>query len=284
MNTFTRATQSDLDEIRSFWNAHVVTSMFPLVNLRDHGLCGETPRALNLWVLRQAGISGVLAITNEGMLMPQLPDMSDADWQGAADILRNRSIKGAIGAAEQVRALIKACGLGSAPTRLNEDEPGFELDLRDLIVPPHEQANLRPITPSDTLVIDWRAAYHREALGTPDTEADMAAQNDVESYLASGNYRLLFVQGNPVCFSGFNAALSDIVQIGGVYVPPHLRRRGYARLAVALHLAEARQAGIKRACLFAANAAAAKGYKAIGFRQTGDISLVLFDTDEGAGS
>ncbi len=58
--------------------------------------------------------------------------------------------------------------------------------------------------------------------------------------------------------------------------PPELRGRGYARAAVALHLAEARDAGVPRAILFAANEAAARAYRAIGFRPGGYMRMMLF--------
>ena len=39
--------------------------------------------------------------------------------------------------------------------------------------------------------------------------------------------------GAPVSLSAINASLPDIVQLGGIYTPPDLRGRGYAKAAVA---------------------------------------------------
>jgi predicted GNAT family acetyltransferase len=78
--------------------------------------------------------------------------------------------------------------------------------------------------------------------------------------------------------TGFNATLPEIVQIGGVYTPADLRGRGYARRAVALHLAEARGKGTARAVLFAANDAAARAYRAIGFQPAVPFTLFLLST------
>ncbi|WP_139792875.1 GNAT family N-acetyltransferase [Pseudophaeobacter leonis] len=89
--------------------------------------------------------------------------------------------------------------------------------------------------------------------------------------------RILEVGGAPVAMTNFNAALPSIVQVGGVYTPPDLRGLGYARRAVALHLAEAQQAGITEATLFAANPAAARAYEAIGFSRIGSYRIVNFD-------
>ena len=84
------------------------------------------------------------------------------------------------------------------------------------------------------------------------------------------------IDGKPVAMTGFNARLPEVVQIGGVYTPPELRGNGYAKLAVALHLIEARTAGATRAVLFAASESAARAYIAIGFQPAGQFSLLLF--------
>ncbi|MGL4279266.1 MAG: GNAT family N-acetyltransferase, partial [Albidovulum sp.] len=96
------------------------------------------------------------------------------------------------------------------------------------------------------------------------------------TYLARDSHRILERNGIPVATTGFTAELSGVVQIGGVYTLPDLRGRGYARAAVALHLAEGRQKGIRRALLFAANAAAARAYQAIGFRPNVWMAMILY--------
>lgn len=64
--------------------------------------------------------------------------------------------------------------------------------------------------------------------------------------------------------------------IGGVYTPAHLRGRGYAKVALALHLQDAHVQGVKRAVLSAANSSAAKAYTAIGFREVGELMIVIY--------
>ena len=88
---------------------------------------------------------------------------------------------------------------------------------------------------------------------------------------------MLEAGGEPVAMSGFNATLPDCVQIGSVWTAPELRRRGYARCAVAGSLLEAREAGVSRSILFAESPHAKRAYEAIGFRRIGDYGLVLFD-------
>ena len=82
--------------------------------------------------------------------------------------------------------------------------------------------------------------------------------------------------GKHACFAlGFDAALPDIVQLGGIYTPPAVRGRGFAKVAVAASLLVARDRGSSRAVLFTNNPSAARAYEAIGFRRIGDYSLVL---------
>ncbi|HEY6061485.1 MAG TPA: GNAT family N-acetyltransferase, partial [Gemmatimonadales bacterium] len=81
----------------------------------------------------------------------------------------------------------------------------------------------------------------------------------------------------PVAFSAFNAALPDIVQVGGVWTPPELRNRGYGRAVVAGSLLDARSRGVTRAVLFAEREDAKRAYVGIGFRVVGEYGLLLFD-------
>ena len=80
-----------------------------------------------------------------------------------------------------------------------------------------------------------------------------------------------------VATSTWNAQLPDCVQIGGVFTPPELRRRGYGRAVVAGSLVEAREQGVGRSVLFTGvdNPAARRAYEALGFEVVGDYALFL---------
>jgi GNAT superfamily N-acetyltransferase len=182
-----------------------------------------------------------------------------------------------VGPADQVRPLLAALGLDAAPRRRDADEPAFALDLAHLRIPDGAGA-LSPLTDADLpWLTDWRTAYTAEALGMTGPEARMRSGAEVRAWLAAGSHRALRHDGAPLAITGFNAALPEIVQVGGVYTPPPLRGCGHARRAVALHLAEVRAAGVARAVLFAASDAAARAYTAIGFRRSGTVTLALFD-------
>ncbi len=278
--TWQLAQDSDLPRIDAFLSRHIQTSMFPLANLRDYGLHGVDPRALNVWMLGD-GPRDVFAITNEGMLLPQCPQSTDAELMEAIALIRGRALFGIAAEASQARRIMRLAGWEGRPATLNSDEPGFTLELDQLRVPDVVGAKLIPLAVADHRITEgWREAYLIEAMDFDPARAKNQARKDIRAYIERGSHRVLLLDGNPVGMTGFNARLPDVAQIGGVYTPPELRGRGYARLAVALHLVEARDAGVARAVLFAASDAAARAYISIGFQPAGYYSLILFKNPE----
>jgi RimJ/RimL family protein N-acetyltransferase len=273
-----RATTQDAPEIAAFLNAHQDTSMFALSNLAQHGMDGGHPRALRCWLRREDGqITAVMTVTEEGMAMPQCPSFQADDWGQATAATDGLALIGIIGPTAQARAFAAAAGLTAAPATLNRDEPFMALSLSDLVV--HRGTDqIVPLAdaPRQTM-FDWMIAYQVEALESGPREAAVRAEHSLAAYLANNSHVVLMQGETPLAMTGFNARLPGIVQIGGVYVPPTLRNRGHARRAVALHLAQAQAEGVSRAVLFSASEAAARAYRGIGFRQTGDWTLCLFD-------
>jgi GNAT superfamily N-acetyltransferase len=268
---------SDRALVEALLSRAIDMAMFPLANLRAQGLVqggfpSDHSHASRFWLV---GDTGLVALSRGGMLMPHLTESLDLTPLRAA--LAGQHVDGALGSANTVRPMLSALGLDSLPTRKNEDEPAFALDLDHLRIPDVPGARLIAAAAAhQPLLTEWRTAYHRESLNTPTNHAAMLASDDVDRMIDRGNHRLLMLADQPVAMTGFNATLPQIVQVGGVYTPPALRGRGHARLAVALHLAEARAAGVTRAVLFAAGPAAARAYAAIGFQPNGSFALVLF--------
>jgi predicted GNAT family acetyltransferase len=129
-------------------------------------------------------------------------------------------------------------------------------------------------------LVEWRAAYHVEALGErDDAELRRRVRDDLREYADAGLHWVLERDAEIVAYSAFNAALPDCVQVGGVFTPPALRGRGYGRAVVAGTLLEARRRGVARSVLFTDpdNAPARTAYRALGYREVGDYGLVLFD-------
>ncbi|WP_336509464.1 GNAT family N-acetyltransferase [Ruegeria lacuscaerulensis] len=280
--TWRLAQEADVPKIDDFLSRHIQTSMFPLANLRDFGLRGADPRAVNIWLLGD-GPRAVFAITNEGMVLPQCPGCSDEEIEDAIRLIRGRALFGLAAEASQARRIMRLAGWEERPATLNSDEPGFSLDLSQLVMPDTTGAELIPLGEFDrTIAEGWRQTYLIEAMDFDRTRAQKQATKDIAAYAERDSHRALLIDGQPAGMTGFNARLSEVVQVGGVYTPPQLRGRGYARMALALHLREARKNGASRAVLFAASEAAARTYIAIGFRPAGLYSLILFTNPEEA--
>lgn len=274
------AGQADRKALEAFFLAHIDVAMFPMSNLRAHGIgkndfASVHSNSARYWLV-EPDIRGVISVTRNGMILAVLP--GGADLAALPTALAGMTISGAVGEAVATRKVLATLGLGNWATRRDKNEPGFSLSLLDLVTPDASDAKLLPACQDlRDMLIDWRAAYDQELLGIPLEKAKTAAEEEVSAFIQAGSHRILLHGGKPVAMTGFNARLPEIVQIGGVYVPPDLRGRGHARLAVAMHLLEARAQGVRRAVLFAATEAAARAYRCIGFKETGSMALVLFD-------
>lgn len=262
-------------EIEALLATRIDQAMFPLVNLREHGIRrGDFPSAHDHATRFWRRGDSLIALTRTGMLLPLLDGAPDLSGLKAA--LNGLTVTGAVGPAGSVRPVLAALALQHLPTDTDRDEPGFTLPLDRLHIPDLPGTTLRPITPADLpRVTPWRETYIGEVLGGTGVAVRDRAEAELSAYLARDSHRLLLLHGNPVAMTGFNAVLPEIVQIGGVYTPPDLRGRGYARRAVALHLAETRAKGTARAVLFAASDAAARAYRSLGFQPSAPFTLCL---------
>ncbi len=266
------ATQADLAEVDAFLSAHVTCAMFPLTNLREYGLSGDAVQRPNLWLTRQGGqVTDVLALNHAGLVLPVLPS---AHYAAAADVLAGRKITGVVGRQDWARGMQKACGL-TGPFTLNRDEPHFELSLSALQMQVGA-GQIVPLAhaPEDTIK-SWIHAYMIEALDTPKAQADAEVFTRYDRYVAANSHVVLMDGTQPLAMCGFNARLPQIVQVGGVYTPPALRGQGHARRALSQNLAQARAVGVQQAVLFAASETAASTYRALGFEQIGQWTLLL---------
>lgn len=266
---------NDRTTLEAILTARIDQAMFPLTNLRNHGLgrggfASGHPHATRCWIIDRS----LVALTQEGMLMALLD--AKPDLSSLRRALHGLTVTGAVGPAASVRPVLAALGLVHLPTTTDRDEPGFAIDLDALVVAVPPGTTLRPLRPEDLpRVTGWRETYIGEVMGVTGPVARAKAEADIASYLDRDSHRLLVRDGEPVAMTGFNAILPEIVQVGGVYTPAALRGQGHARTAVALHLAEARAAGTRRAVLFAASDAATRAYLALGFRPTQSFTLFL---------
>ncbi len=271
-----RAGPADNASVEAFLARHASTSMFLRSNLAAHGLAGSTHRnATDIIVLRRGSeIEAVFGLTNSGYLMAQCPD-TGGDLEGLRSFWAGHVVQGMTGDCTQVERVLAALGLDSTPCRLHRDEPLFALDLAKLR-PPFDTLRA-PSLADRALLTEWFVDHLIDTgfAGQSETlEGD--AQDRADFAIASATMRFLEVNGRPVAMTDFNAKVEDIVQIGGVFVPRDLRRRGYGGRVVAGHLAEARTHGVNRAILFAASPGAAGCYESIGFAHIGAYRIALF--------
>lgn len=278
-----RAREADLAAVQDFLAPRVATSMFLSGNLRDFGLGADQdsdpPKSMTLWLSEEDGaITGVIGYAAAGYVVFEAPALEPAQYPAIRKALFGRSLLGLNGAVDQVAHLVAALDLPCDSAVMDEVEPHYHLVLGDLRLPPGEGQLRAAHTQDLPLLAQWRMASEVEILGARDSEGNRArALASLQELLAADRLRVLERDGAVVAMTNFNAALPRIVQVGGVYTPPDLRGLGYARRAVALHLAEAQTAGVTEAILFAANPAAARAYEAIGFTQIGGYRIVNFD-------
>ena len=280
-------TAGDEERLERFLAGHPDTSMFLRSNARRAGLVyeGAAFQALYLGGFQGETLVAVAAHAWNGMMLFQAPDGPEAVAAVARACAEHsgRPVTGLSGPRAQVKAGRDALGLADAPAKLEGCEWLYAMELGGIIVP----QSLRngsivcrpPHADERDLLCDWRFAYDIETLGSPDSEETRQRSTAfLDAQIADGDAWVatdVTAGPEPVSLAAFNAALPDIVQLGGIYTPPQLRGRGYAKAAVAHSLLIARERGASRAVLFTENPSAARTYEAVGFRRTGDYSLVL---------
>lgn len=269
-----RATEANRAEIEAFLLPHAEYAMFTLSNIAHFGMDGEAPYSVKIWVARAGDmITDVLALTNNGMAMPYLPS---GNYSAAAQILSGVPLAGIVGPKPDARGLSNVLNLKAAKTTRDSDEPHFRLDLDRLNIP-DGPGQIVPLSEAPFgVLLDWMIDYNKSILGADSNAAQKRAEESLARNSKDGTRVVLMDGAKPLATTAFNATLSNIVQIGGVYTPPDLRGRGFARRAVALHLRSVRARGVSQATLFAASDQAARAYKAIGFEKIGEWALVLF--------
>jgi GNAT superfamily N-acetyltransferase len=272
---------SDQLKLEAFLIGHRDSSMFLRSNALRVGLVyRDAPlHALYTGGFEGDGIVGVVAHAWSGMVLVQCPGKIAALARRCIQS-SGRKVTGFAGPADQVRRAKIALDLVNAPTRMAEDEWLYALDLAELQIPEAltngEILCRAPLPAERNLLCQWRTAYDIETMGSTDSEETRTrAAAALDRQIGEANAWVAVWNGEPVSLSAFNATLPDIVQLGGIYTPPTLRGRGYAKAAVAGSLIAARQRGASRAVLFTSNPGAARSYEAVGFRRLGDYGLIL---------
>jgi predicted GNAT family acetyltransferase len=269
--------------LEAFLLPRVETSMFLIGNMRAVGLVDNGQRYEGTYAaaFEDDKIVGVVAHYWNQNLIFQAPVHLDALWRAAVKASK-RPIKGLIGPDDQVGLAKELLNIDKANIQVGETEKLYSLNLADLIVPDalnSGQVQGRQIESRDVdLVTQWQIAYSLETLKEKDTpQLKENCRADIERSLKEQNTWILEEQAKPVACSSFNTGIKEAVQVGGVWTPPELRRRGYGRCVVAASLLDARIEGVEKAILFTPNSniPAQKAYTTLGFQYIGDYCILL---------
>jgi ribosomal protein S18 acetylase RimI-like enzyme len=271
-----RAVPGDEAALEAFLAQHPATSMFLRGNLA-HGLGpSEHPHATAYSLFPASGpIAAALGLTCSGMVLCQIGGVDQA-VSVFAQALAGQIVTGFSGEAGQIGALMAALEVESPRDfRMDHVEPLFRLDLTNLA---EGDDAIRPARAEEVdLLTGWFTAYMQETgLGAGDPAAGIAeARERAQAAAHESSVRLLVEQGQPVAMAALNARAGEMVQVGGVYVPPARRNQGLGRRVTRALLAEAGPNGAREAVLFANNEAAARAYRGIGFRQIGQYRIAF---------
>jgi predicted GNAT family acetyltransferase len=269
--------RGDEEALEAFLAPRASTSMFLRANARTAGLedRSEPLQATYSAAFEDDAIVAVAAHCWNGVLLVQAPVHLPELTRAAIDA-SGRRLTGIIGPVEQVRAARDA--LGVLDPRVDDVEDLYTLHLSELRVP-EQLARLsfrRPRNSELPLLFAWREQYLLETkLAAEGPRLHEEAREGIELLHSQNAHWILLDGRSPVAYTAFNARLPDIVQVGGVWTPPDLRGRGYARCAVAASLLQARAEGVRRALLFTGSASGARAYQALGFAREGQFGLLF---------
>jgi RimJ/RimL family protein N-acetyltransferase len=253
------------------------TSMFLRANLRARGLVDEGRPQEGTYVLELHGarVTGVAGFFWNGMILTQADDPEELA-RAARAAVPTREIEGLGGPWKQIVRARTALGLDGETAAVARPEILYAVSTAELTIP-ETRAICRPPRPDEhALLAGWRAEFSIEGLGATDgPELREQSAREIDVLVERKVAFVLEDEGRAVAFSAFNAALPDVVQIGGVWTPPENRGKGYARAVVARSI---RAWGGPRAVLFtnAQNVAARRAYESIGFVAVDEYGLILF--------
>ena len=277
--------ERDRPAVDAFLLQHRDSSMFLRANIRRRGFAysGQIYEGTYVGAIDGDCVVAMVGQTWNGMLMVQAPVEAEALGHAIGRV-SGREVTGFSGPPAHVRRVRTALGLTEAPAQLDEEEDLYGLELRALRGPPAvPEVVCRPARPEDRAeLLRFRIAYEIETLGAVDEAQSIRARAAafLDGQLSAGYVWVAVVSGELVSMSAFNAALPDIVQLGGIFTPPQHRGRSHAKRAIAAQLLAAREAGASRSVLFTKDPSAVRCYEALGFEWLSEFALVMLVASE----
>jgi ribosomal protein S18 acetylase RimI-like enzyme len=281
--TFRLLGKGDVETLELFLAGTPDTSMFLRSNLRESGIIdkGKPYQGTYVGAFDGTKLAGVAALYWNGNMLLQC-DLADAVplANEALAAALPRPCAGLLGPRVLLEEVIALPPFSLRRARMASRQDLYGLDLADLRARASMLSRVRPATVKDRdTLVDWRHDYLCEIMGAvagPPTRK--RAKEEIARAIDEERAFVLAMADNLLAYSGFNATLPDMVQVGGVYCPPAERGLGYARVATHGALLAARKRGVKRAILFTAedNVAAKRCYEGLGFRRVGDYGIVIY--------
>jgi GNAT superfamily N-acetyltransferase len=265
---------------------HLLRANLSRGGIEDHGAPYQGTYA---GCLSRGVVTSVAAHCWNGMLLLQADEAADGAADGVVRLARlalaasGRRLSGLLGPWGQVVWVAWSLDLPQDCSGLDRPQQLMTLDLEDLILPePLARGELvcrRARSSELELLYNWRAGFDAETLGLREDHAlRTAARRTVDRLQKGGDNWVLTRGGRLVAGCTVIGETGETIQIGGVSTPKDRRNRGYGRAVVAGTLCAARDRGRARALLFtdspAANPAAERAYRAIGFAASGEVGLV----------
>lgn len=264
-------TPEDSAALDALLRGHADASLILRSNLRAAGLgwAGLPFEAQYVGRWEGGALRAVVGHAWNGMLLVQAPRDAGALAIAALGVSRRRPA-GLLGPWAQVEAARVALGLAPERFRLREEEVLMAVAISRARGPGE---GVRAARPGDLEVLArWRVDFEREALFNPAPDAE-GLRAGLERSIAAGSLFVLEEAGALRAMGALTAKLlPEAVQLGGIYTPPELRGRGWARRLVAGMI---RISGAQRALLFTKDAAAKRAYLAVGFEVCGTFGLAL---------
>jgi len=248
--------EGDERDLAKFLAPRIETSLFLKSNSLHSGLVdrGGPFHGTYAGAFEAGSLVGVAAHYWNGMILLQAPGCAGALARFALDA-SSYPLAGVIGPLKQTVEALSSLEIERRSLRRDSPERLFSLALAELIRPEARDGQSlegRLAQQADfSQLFEWRLAYDHELMNTPPTPEHRERVIDgLERQIAAQTLYVLSDHDTLVSMTAFNAEVPGIVQIGGVWTPPPLRGRGYARAVVARHLATARERGVEKAILF----------------------------------
>lgn len=278
-------TDSDLERVRVFLEAHLDSSLFLLSNLAMCGpRRGDHPNSGNYrCVVEDGQIVAVFSLTLRGNLLVQAAGRADL----AAVILQAcegepievTGVAGDWGTAQALWSLV--CRDPRLQPTYEQKDLLFRLSLSDALAlavasRPAAEAVVRTLDPSD--FEQWEplnTAYLAE-LRLPLELAREQRREEFESRAHARRWWGGFDGERLVSIAGLNAVYARLAQVGGVYSRPQERRKGWGR-GVMLRLIDDCRQRYERLVLFTGedNISARRLYESVGFEAGEPFGLLL---------